>query len=336
MSTKTPPYILIVGHGRSGTNWLLDILDASPNTHCRNEPDETANSSLEYMKSLRFSEKALEYVTDNWEERVNLSRISMSERDHHIDTSKNHIYALSQKTGLVSLPVRPKIKRALRIFVPNLWKGEWPVPWWISNRSDLENSCTILKMNMLFASFVNWHLEKYPHIPVLHIVRHPCGYLNSSINRFFSKCSLVKISQEYDLYQAMLHTTILNAPNWTKHLGELETMDLFETVIWFWRLNNEIINLFGRSYPNYRVVVYEKIVINPLINSKKIYDFCGLEWTEKIKTIITKGLKKSVWGDLSIDPIDNAEAWKKQLKPEYIDLTLKIMSNSHMISWWMN
>ena len=33
-----PEYALIVGQGRSGTSWLLDLFDLSPQTFCRNEP----------------------------------------------------------------------------------------------------------------------------------------------------------------------------------------------------------------------------------------------------------------------------------------------------------
>jgi len=30
-------FILILGQGRPGTNWLFDLLEVSPYTHCRNE-----------------------------------------------------------------------------------------------------------------------------------------------------------------------------------------------------------------------------------------------------------------------------------------------------------
>ena len=39
-------YVLIAGQGRSGTNWLLQILDLSSQTHCRNEPNDCIGSAL--------------------------------------------------------------------------------------------------------------------------------------------------------------------------------------------------------------------------------------------------------------------------------------------------
>ena len=39
-------YALIAGHGRSGTNWLLHLLDRSATTHCRNEPNEIAGNAF--------------------------------------------------------------------------------------------------------------------------------------------------------------------------------------------------------------------------------------------------------------------------------------------------
>ena len=39
-------YALITGQGRSGTNWLLELFDASSKTFCRNEPDRLEGSPL--------------------------------------------------------------------------------------------------------------------------------------------------------------------------------------------------------------------------------------------------------------------------------------------------
>ena len=44
-------YALIAGHGRSGTNWLLHLLDRAAATHCRNEPNEIAGNEFAALPS---------------------------------------------------------------------------------------------------------------------------------------------------------------------------------------------------------------------------------------------------------------------------------------------
>jgi len=39
-------YAVIVGHGRSGTNWLHKLFDLSEETYCRNEPHELSDSPI--------------------------------------------------------------------------------------------------------------------------------------------------------------------------------------------------------------------------------------------------------------------------------------------------
>ena len=334
MSTRPKSYVLVVGHGRSGTNWLLDILDASPETHCRNEPNEVPNSALEYVRDLWFSENAINHIVPDWDQKISLARISMSERDHRITTPKNHIYTFAQKSGLSGLPSSSKARKLLRLFVPTLRQGEWIVPWWISPSKKLNNSCTILKINMLAASFVDWHTKQYPQIPILHIVRHPGGYLNSSITRFFSKCSPEELEKELKFYRNMLRTATISSPKWQAVVGNIEAMNLIETVAWFWRINNEIIYSNGKNKPNYHLLVYEKIVSSPLELSKQIYHHCGLQWNKKTEKIILNGLNKSVWGSLSGEPSDIAKAWETKLTPEHKTLINKILNNSKMKSWW--
>lgn len=329
-----PPYVLIVGHGRSGTNWLLDICDASSATHCRNEPNEVEGAALEFVQELWYSSTALERVVAAWDRQVAYARISTSIRDHHIDTPKDHVYAFAQKTGLASFPVRPKARKVLGTFLPKFRLGEWTVPWWISNRYFLEQACTVFKINMLAAWFVNWHVLQYPERPVLHIVRHPGGYLNSSVNRFFSKRTSSELEQERQYYQAMLTTAGQISPRWQEILGDIQSMTLYESVLWFWRLNNEMIHEQSHSCSNYRLVIYEDIVRDPLALSRQIYDFCGLAWNEQVESRIISGLKTSVWGPLKNAPAETAKIWQKKLKPEQLELIEHVMTNSDINAWW--
>ncbi|MEQ9482329.1 hypothetical protein [Coleofasciculus sp. F4-SAH-05] len=64
-----PDYILIVGQGRSGTNWLLDLLDLSSETHCRNEGDQLATSPLAQLPSPKVRKPLGDRFGQQWGER---------------------------------------------------------------------------------------------------------------------------------------------------------------------------------------------------------------------------------------------------------------------------
>ena len=104
--------------------------------------------------------------------------------------------------------------------------------------------------------------------------------------------------------------------------------------MWFWRLNNEMINQTCQRFPNYHLLIYEKIVNEPLELSKKIYDFCRLPWSSEVEYLISGGLATSVWGPLANHPMATAEAWKQQLASEYVDLVNLVLADSYMKSWW--
>jgi len=51
-------YALVSGHGRSGTNWLLELLDLSPQTFRRSEPRGVETSPLRKLEHDRFVVRA--------------------------------------------------------------------------------------------------------------------------------------------------------------------------------------------------------------------------------------------------------------------------------------
>src|SRR3712207_4350983 len=120
-------YVLIVGHGRSGTNWLLDILDNSPRTHCRNEPNEIAASPLAKLPSPYVPGQDLAPMARDWDAAVRWTATHMGERDHAWAGPKDHVFGFSRATGLArTMNRRPR--RIVGTLVPSLRGGEWELP----------------------------------------------------------------------------------------------------------------------------------------------------------------------------------------------------------------
>ena len=333
MTIQKHRYALISGNGRSGTTWLLTMLDTSPETFCRNEPNTNRDSPFYELPQALTLQKRPELMEKRWDLFVDWTATHLSEWDLKVTAPKYHLHTLPHLFGVSNWPFRPKMRKLLRIVFPDLWKQEWPLPWWMVNKTALNQSCAVFKFN-IEAWYACWLLEYRPEVPVLHMVRHPGGYLHSAITRFFSKLSPEKAAKEYQLYTGILRTAIALDRDWSRVFGDIDVMDLVEAVAWEWRYHNEVIYQAGHGKPNYRRIIYEDLSCEPLAIARQVYEHCNLEWSSAIEGRINAGLDKSVWGKLSKSPAEVAEAWKSELSPEHLRLAHKVMEKSIMSDWW--
>lgn len=327
-------YALIIGNGRSGTNWLLSMLDASPKTHCRNEPHDIVTSPFHNLPSAQTLQADPNEMAERWEHFTTWTGTHMGERDHRIKFSKHHVYPLSQRLGVAYWPVRPKIRTALKLFHPSLRQGEWHMPWWIGSQRQLEQSYAIFKINDFRAWYTRWLLQERPQVPVVHLARHPGGQLNSGIKRFFSELSEPELAQEEQLYKGILKTAVALEPQWQDVFGNIDKMELIEAVAWFWRYNNEAIFESGKHYDNYMFITYEQLITDPISYAKRLYQHCNLDWNADIETAIMSGLSTSVWGKLSKDAQAIANSWKKSLDPNYQAIAARVLKGSTIEHFW--
>ena len=64
-SEGSADYAFVTGNGRSGTNWLLELLDLSPQTFCRSEPSGIETSPLKALDDDRFVKRADQSALDS-------------------------------------------------------------------------------------------------------------------------------------------------------------------------------------------------------------------------------------------------------------------------------
>ncbi len=328
-------YALIVGNGRSGSNWLVDIFDASPFTHCRLSPWLVSNSS--YHQLLTPTELAQDdsAMAQKWEEFISSSRIRRGARDQMIETPKHHIHPIAQNLGISYHLMRPKVRKILSVMFPELVEDEWVMPDWMGDLEKLKQAYAIIKIDSPEISWITqWVVENRPQVPILHLIRHPGGFLNSGISRFFSQLDTAKTESEIRLYKGTLRTAVSLEPEWSSIIGDIEAMSLIESVMWFWRYSNEKIYLAGQGKPSYMRIVYENLAENILSQAKEIYAFCGLPWDKMTENRIIEGSKETRWEKLSGTSIDVSKAWEKKLTPEHKLLVEKVLAGSVMQDWW--
>src|SRR5690606_11342365 len=122
-STAQFETVMIVGHGRSGTNWLLDVLDASPLTHARNEPNEIDGAPLTSLESPWVKRDHQPDLERRWDDAARWAAHRVGNRDHYAHVPKVYHHAWAAALHLPRAMVRPRIRRAVSMISPALRDG---------------------------------------------------------------------------------------------------------------------------------------------------------------------------------------------------------------------
>jgi len=293
-------YALIVGQGRSGTNWLLELLDLSSETFCRNEPYGAAESPLNRLTTHRWVDRADQSELEaRWDEAVRWTCTHMGERDPAVRVRKNHLFEACRRMGVYRCVRGPRLRAALGGVLPSLRGQEWEIPRWLGSRAGLARSLPVLKLVSPpgWATFV---LRHRPTTPVLHIVRHPGGFLNSWANRYLATQDAAAV---LEANLARLRDVVAEDPSWAQRFGDIGMMGAEESELWYWHYANEVVFHAGSSRPDYYRIVYEELVQDPVRVMRSIYELCGLDWTDSIEAAIQRTASSS----------DLAFGWRSRL-----------------------
>lgn len=315
---------MIAGHGRSGTNWLLEILNYSPLTICRNELNEYPGSSFEQLGSPYVAELPSTQLSAAWLAAASEARYHMGERDELFPRVEKHYFRrVPHVLGLNRLMMRRSLRRLLSTVYPAFGGSEWRIPGVLIHRDRLAAAQTILKINQA-PGWITHLLNHHPNVGIVHIIRHPAGMLRSWRNRYL-------YTQDADAVRRDSIDRLLfvcrNDPAFAQsnRLSNFEEMSVEELELWFWRYSSEKVDQLGCNRPNYRRVIFGDLAAKPELHSAAIYQFCGLEYSSAVRARIAESSQRSV----SI-----ARRW--QTEPHSTDYALieKVLSGSPLKGIW--
>lgn len=315
-------YALVSGHGRSGTNWLLELFDLSPRTFCRNEPAGIETSPLKKLEWDRFIRRADQTaLEEGWDDAVSWTCSHMGERDRVITMPKDHMHAWSRSLGLYRIARGPRYRRALGHLIPSLRGAEWPAPAWVFDRARLAQALPVLKL-VSSPGWSDWVLRRRPTIGLFHIVRHPGGYLHSWTTRYRSKHDEETIHR---LNRARLEDIAAEEPEWGARFGSIDAMGTEESELWFWCYATETIEAAGRGRPAYDRIIYEDLTSDPVPIVRRCYEKCRLAWSRAIERAVL---------DASRTSQTIAGAWRESLDEGQIELVSRILDQSSLRECW--
>jgi hypothetical protein len=123
-------------------------------------------------------------------------------------------------------------------------------------------------------------------------------------------------------------------PQRSQFLPSTSGLSLIEACLWYWRFCNEINFENCSSLPNYKVLIYEDMSIEPLLYSHEIFNFCGLNWTCEIEDILQKRAAMSVFDGNLESSSARRTAWKDELETSHIKLVENILGDSSISHFW--
>jgi hypothetical protein len=330
MGTPAPlplAYSLLIGQGRSGTNYLLGVLDRSPATHCRNEPDQLDSSALSELAPFRYFVDDEARLAALFDGAVRRAARCIGPRDHMTDVDKDWLARGRRRAGYFYLRQRYRVvERLIRRRKPMDGK-ELVYPGWMVDAAALARSLHVFKLNGA-VGYGAWALCERPEARVVQIVRHPGGFAKSWLQRWVrgeGGQDRGRGNPDTLREEDRLREIARRDAHWAAMLGDVERIGPEERELWWWRYLNESLHGAGRGRANYTLVLYEDLAQQPERVAREVFAALGLAWNatiaERVRSM-SRGAEKI------------ARAWKDELEPRLVALVEKVLAGSSMERWW--
>jgi len=294
-----PKLVVVTCAGRSESKWMLRLMDFHPQTLCRNEPD-------------RMTPAIKDASVSDWAEWEHLG-MSIGPRIGFVD--RPPAMPKDYMRGWVKATRADKLLYAHRF---QKLTGRYPEgrhPGLFYNAERIAEAQRVLKL-INARHLVCRLLTETDHIPIIHMVRHPGGMLNSWLNRF------APTKGESDLINTqrqILRRIHESDPAYERITGPTDSLDLAELKLWSWRHAQDSILRLGAAHPRYISIVFEQLSSNALELMAPVYAMCGLEYTDAMRELIRAETSRSK---------DIAGAWKDRLPREYVELVERVLESS--------
>ena len=307
--------ICLLSMPRSGSSWIGKILDSHPNTRYLHEPDSdlTPLSSMKQFEEIELEDAVLSEATiwgrnlRSWRsERSTLSlpQFPKSYRSSFQDRYfRSLVYAckLFYKIG-VKVPIPTDVRAK---------EGGIPI--------DVIKSISLLPR-------VRYVIEIYPQAKILHLLRHPCGYVASRLSG--EKLGVMSGST---YLEALANTPWCNGNGLT--IKSLEAMSKEEQFAVRWVATNDYALHFLKNAPVARTVVYDAFCIDPIENTKSIFGWCGLGVPSSTMSFIFESTDvrlgtSSRYYSVKKNSLEASTKWKSTLSSAQIERVLAIVSDT--------
>ncbi len=321
-SDDRPTHVIVASHGRCGSNWLLEIFDQSPVTHCRTDANSFPASPFGRLPNSVVRDEASEALLDSgWDAALAWTHERMGQRDGRTTVRKAYYHGLCQALGLVALVQRGRGRRLLARLVPSLRGPEWLLPRWLGSREKLREALPVIKLGFP-SGWMPWVMRARPNVHVIHLTRHPGGYLTSWMGHY-----LARHDREATLLanRLRLYRIERTAPEWRERFGDIAAMTVEEAEMWYWFYAAETTHSESATCPRYDVVRYEDLVSDVVGTVRPIFERMGLAWNATLESRIRATAKL---------PPSQASRWREKIEPRNLAMVERLARSSRLCDWW--
>lgn len=301
-NTQIPEYTLVVGHGRSGTNMVLDMLDCHTNTFCRNEPNELVGTAFRDLGDGMFLESQPADFETQWARAVAQTSVSCGHRDRPM-VNKTYLRQFPG-TGVAQYMMnRPKFRW---FFMPRQGGKpveQWNAPRFYMDRTQLSQALPVFKVLLCPAWAIKAH-KICPGQRIVHVIRQPQDFIQSWWSRYVRRMDLPPEQVFMD-----------NLPSVTRiqaHFGranegtqDYSMKNLLISELWRWRYVNEVMVQHLGGSDRYLQVGYESAMADQPAWAEKVFAFAGLEMTETSRQAVA-GMRNILFKERQPDGLDPA------------------------------
>ncbi len=275
-------FVLISGNGRSGSNRLLDILDRSSETACRNEMNGVVNGHFDNIGGMLFAEDMTPERIAKLEHAVAQAGMRRSDRDRPPKARKTYFRPHLISDAMHWATSKDRLRFALARTPILAAHNEWDLPGWYTDRTKLRSALSVLKLNAGPAWTLHLH-NTDPEGRIIHNIRHPRDYLNSWYNRFAK-----------DQDHAYFETYWSDVPRFFEHFGkgdpdylhDFSKESVMEIELWRWRYTNETLHEGLKGSERAMTITYADIDDDPGAAAQQVYAFAGLPYNDQVAELV--------------------------------------------------
>lgn len=264
-------YIIISGKGRSGSNRLLDMLDASRQTICRSEVNEIAETGFAGVGGALFSDDFSAEQLAQLQATLPDAMLRRSARDRLTQRDKAYLTTIGRT--LVPALGKARLRQALRQVGLMKSAQDWPLPSMALNHTTLPQAQLVLKLNSCPA-WATALAQANKNARILHNIRDPLDYLQSWYNRFIiGKAGLSSFTKNFrDVPRILAYFGRTGA----EHLAEPREENIVEVELWRWRYVNTHLHRVAAHSDQYLLMSYTEIEADLLAAARRVFAFADL------------------------------------------------------------
>lgn len=307
--------ILAIGMPRSGTTWIGKILDSHPRTLYRHEPDTWQRlEDIPIFAAARPTEKEKARVRSFIESLPGMQADRVCGKRPIFDKEYASAWAV-RRYAAESLAHKALARLGAG--------GSPPVP----PQPGSGQSYRLVMKSIESLGRIGLLAQSIPEGRFLHIVRHPCGYVASVLRGEAQKrFGHNEAASDFELLGMACDTE--QGRRHSLSVDHLRTLTPAQRLAWRWLIFNEKAADETAEQGNSEILYYEKLCADPVGETRRVFQFCDLEWNSQTQDFVTQSTTHSRADYYSVykDPMESAWRWQEQMEPESIRQVMEITS----------